>query len=259
MIGLVTFFRSKYNVLHAAHCTMCVFSPHWFQTFMSHQNRLSPTTPAHLIQNLMIRSATHKHTQLVLILLLTTVSLLVHTPFLVTASHFSTTNNRYSSQKLATLPRKSFQEKKRRQQPATTLSDCIANKNIVSKTTLDQAYSSQNSFTLSETRGGQSMTTTTSSNSSNSNNNNSNEGSLAKLRRTVFPMYGKEVNKFLLLGSFKFFIIMALTLTRDTKDTLVVTQCGAEAIAFLKVCTVNLSIVLLIKNANVDATQKEKK
>lgn len=28
---------------------------------------------------------------------------------------------------------------------------------------------------------------------------------------------------------------MALTLTRDTKDTLVVTQCGAEAIAFLKI------------------------
>jgi AAA family ATP:ADP antiporter len=33
----------------------------------------------------------------------------------------------------------------------------------------------------------------------------------------------------------KFFIILALTLTRDSKDTLVVTQCGAEAIAFLKI------------------------
>jgi ATP:ADP antiporter, AAA family len=28
---------------------------------------------------------------------------------------------------------------------------------------------------------------------------------------------------------------LALTLTRDTKDTLVVTQCGAESIAFLKI------------------------
>jgi len=37
------------------------------------------------------------------------------------------------------------------------------------------------------------------------------------------------------MGSIKFFVIMALTLTRDTKDTLVVTQCGAEAIAFLKI------------------------
>jgi AAA family ATP:ADP antiporter len=33
----------------------------------------------------------------------------------------------------------------------------------------------------------------------------------------------------------QFFIILALTLTRDCKDTLVVTQCGAEAIAFLKI------------------------
>lgn len=60
---------------------------------------------------------------------------------------------------------------------------------------------------------------------------------LVTLRRTIFPIYGaQEVTKFLLIGTIKFFIIMALTLTRDTKDTLVVTQCGAEAIAFLKVC-----------------------
>ena len=59
---------------------------------------------------------------------------------------------------------------------------------------------------------------------------------LTKIRQAIFPIHGKdEVKKFLLLGSIKFFIIMALTLTRDTKDTLVVTQCGAEAIAFLKV------------------------
>ncbi len=58
-------------------------------------------------------------------------------------------------------------------------------------------------------------------------------------RRTLFPIHGKdEVQKFLLIGMIKFFIIMALTLTRDTKDTLVVTQCGAEAIAFLKVSIV---------------------
>jgi len=57
-----------------------------------------------------------------------------------------------------------------------------------------------------------------------------------KIRRTIFPIHGKhEVTKFLLIGAMKFFIILALTLTRDAKDTLVVTQCGAEAIAFLKV------------------------
>ncbi|KAL7576030.1 hypothetical protein ACA910_000817 [Epithemia clementina (nom. ined.)] len=61
-------------------------------------------------------------------------------------------------------------------------------------------------------------------------------GFFTKARRTIFPIHGRhEVSKFLLLGSIKFFIILALTLTRDTKDTLVVTQCGAEAIAFLKI------------------------
>jgi AAA family ATP:ADP antiporter len=60
--------------------------------------------------------------------------------------------------------------------------------------------------------------------------------SWTKFRQTLFPIYGnQEVTKFLLIGSIKFFIILALTLTRDAKDTLVVTQCGAEAIAFLKV------------------------
>ena len=65
---------------------------------------------------------------------------------------------------------------------------------------------------------------------------NSNSNRWTKIRQTVFPIHGKhEVTKFLLIGAIKFFIILALTLTRDTKDTLVVTQCGAEAIAFLKV------------------------
>ena len=60
-------------------------------------------------------------------------------------------------------------------------------------------------------------------------------------RKTLFPIDGKdEVHKFFLIGFIKFFIIMALTLTRDTKDTLIVTQCGAEAIAFLKVSIRNV-------------------
>ena len=62
------------------------------------------------------------------------------------------------------------------------------------------------------------------------------ENMWTSVRRTLFPIRGRqEVTKFLLIGSIKFFIILALTLTRDTKDTLVVTQCGAEAIAFLKI------------------------
>jgi hypothetical protein len=74
--------------------------------------------------------------------------------------------------------------------------------------------------------------------------NSREQSALLNFRNTIFPIYGKEeVKKFLLLGSIKFFIILALTLTRDTKDTLVVTQCGAEAIAFLKVRSI-ISIAL---------------
>ena len=58
----------------------------------------------------------------------------------------------------------------------------------------------------------------------------------SKVRSVLFPIYGPDVKKFFLLGAIKFFIIMALTLTRDNKDTMIVTTCGAEAIAFLKVC-----------------------
>mmetsp|Transcript_24634 Transcript_24634/g.68166 ORF Transcript_24634/g.68166 Transcript_24634/m.68166 type:complete len:632 (+) Transcript_24634:195-2090(+) len=81
-------------------------------------------------------------------------------------------------------------------------------------------------------RGGAEQKSTSTMSSSTENQ----PGMLTRARQAVFPIHGNhEVTKFLLIGSIKFFIIMALTLTRDTKDTLVVTQCGAEAIAFLKI------------------------
>ncbi|CAM9670512.1 unnamed protein product [Laminaria digitata] len=59
---------------------------------------------------------------------------------------------------------------------------------------------------------------------------------LDRLRDAVFPIYGgEEAGKFLALGGIQFFIIFVLTLTRDLKDTLIITSCGAEAISFLKV------------------------
>jgi len=65
-----------------------------------------------------------------------------------------------------------------------------------------------------------------------------------KIRDAIFPVYGiDEMKKFFLLGALKFFIIIVLTITRDTKDTLVVTQCGAEAISFLKVNDFPLQIL----------------
>ena len=95
-----------------------------------------------------------------------------------------------------------------------------------------------------DTRGGDDVAVAPSSAADSKNSKGGGRGSaLTRLRETIFPIYGKEeVTKFLLMGSIKFFIILALTLTRDTKDTLVVTQCGAEAIAFLKVRTCPLSV-----------------
>jgi hypothetical protein len=81
-----------------------------------------------------------------------------------------------------------------------------------------------------------STTTNTTTTDATTTTTGSSKVSWSDVRRTLFPIYdSEEVKKFLLIGSIKFFVILALTLTRDTKDTLVVTQCGAEAIAFLKV------------------------
>jgi len=52
---------------------------------------------------------------------------------------------------------------------------------------------------------------------------------------TIFPIFPDELVKFFSLSMMMFWIIFVFTMTRDTKDTLIVTNCGAEAIAFLKV------------------------
>jgi len=57
---------------------------------------------------------------------------------------------------------------------------------------------------------------------------------MSSLRELTFPIYGADVVRFAVLGGIKFFVIFALTLTRDLKDTIVVTSCGAEAITTLK-------------------------
>lgn len=52
---------------------------------------------------------------------------------------------------------------------------------------------------------------------------------------SVFPIYPKELAKFFSLSFMMFWIVFVFTMTRDTKDALIVTNCGAEAITFLKV------------------------
>jgi len=132
------------------------------------------------------------------------------------------------------LARSSSKPSRRRRQKSLLAS----NDNPASMSTVHERKSPQLSATKPP-RGGSDVVPPTS--------DDDNMSTLTKLRRTVFPIYGKqETTKFLLIGSIKFFIIMALTLTRDTKDTLVVTQCGAEAIAFLKVRSITCDMLLEI-------------
>ncbi|KAG8469693.1 hypothetical protein KFE25_006148 [Diacronema lutheri] len=51
----------------------------------------------------------------------------------------------------------------------------------------------------------------------------------------IMPVYKKEFPMFFTFAAMMFFTIFIFTMARDTKDTLIVTSAGAEAIAFLKV------------------------
>lgn len=51
----------------------------------------------------------------------------------------------------------------------------------------------------------------------------------------MFPIENTELKKFFMMSGMMFFIIYVYTVVRDTKDTLIVSSCGAEAITFLKV------------------------
>lgn len=51
----------------------------------------------------------------------------------------------------------------------------------------------------------------------------------------IMPVHRKEFPMFFTFASMMFCTIFIFTMARDTKDTLVVTSAGAEAIAFLKV------------------------
>jgi hypothetical protein len=71
----------------------------------------------------------------------------------------------------------------------------------------------------------------------------------------LFPIYPKELAKFFGLSSMMFWAIFVFTLARDTKDALIVTSCGAESIAFLKVYGVipaaTLFMILYSKLASI--------
>ena len=58
---------------------------------------------------------------------------------------------------------------------------------------------------------------------------------LSNIKNALFPVEGWEMPKFFSMSAMMFMIIYIYTTVRDTKDTLVVSACGAESITFLKV------------------------
>lgn len=73
---------------------------------------------------------------------------------------------------------------------------------------------------------------------------------MASLIMRVFHIERHELKKFLYMSFMMFAIIYVFTMTRDTKDALVVTNCGAEAIAFLKVYAVLPAAALFMVGYN---------
>lgn len=67
------------------------------------------------------------------------------------------------------------------------------------------------------------------------------------LRGFLFPIAREELNKFLPLGLMMFFILFNYYILRDTKDTLIVTSAGAEALSLIKLIgTVPGAIVIML-------------
>ena len=63
---------------------------------------------------------------------------------------------------------------------------------------------------------------------------------------SYFPIYKSELSHFLSMSLMMFLFIYVFTTTRDTKDTLIVSNCGAESIPFLKLYGVMPSAFLFI-------------
>lgn len=62
----------------------------------------------------------------------------------------------------------------------------------------------------------------------------------------IFPIKKYEIRQFIAMSTMMFLFIYVYTTVRDTKDTLVVSKCGAEAIPFLKMYGVMPAAFLFI-------------
>lgn len=75
------------------------------------------------------------------------------------------------------------------------------------------------------------------------------------LRKALLPVKNEELQKFFCMSGMMFFVIYVYTLVRNTKDTLVISNSGAEVVTFLKVYGVlpaaTIFMLLYAKLSNV--------
>lgn len=64
--------------------------------------------------------------------------------------------------------------------------------------------------------------------------------------KSLFPIFKNELPQFICMSMMMFLFIYVYTTARDTKDSLVVSNCGAESIPFLKMYGVMPSALLFI-------------
>lgn len=72
------------------------------------------------------------------------------------------------------------------------------------------------------------------------------EQEFSKLRRIFFPIHRYELKKVIPMGMIFFFILLNYTCLRNIKDSLIVTNTGAEALSYLKLFCVTPSAILFM-------------
>ena len=75
---------------------------------------------------------------------------------------------------------------------------------------------------------------------------NAKEPEFSKLRRIFFPIHSYELKKAIPMGMIFFFILFNYTCLRNIKDSLIVTNTGAEALSYLKLFCVTPSAIVFM-------------
>lgn len=71
-------------------------------------------------------------------------------------------------------------------------------------------------------------------------------GNFSKVRRALWPIHGEELKKFLPMAFMMFCMLFNYTILRNTKDSIIMTESGAEILPFMKGLVVAPFSVLLV-------------